>query len=57
MCITLGFSLIHVLLSLFFTRFSVMATAYIGVFCNLMICIFVVYYSNKVYSILNNNGE
>lgn len=57
MCITLGFSLIHVLLSLSFTRFSVMATAYIGVFCNLMICIFVVYYSNKVYSILNNNGE
>ena len=57
MYITLTFSLIHTLLSLSFTRFSVMATAYIGMFCNLMICVFVVYDSDKTYSIINKNGE
>ncbi|MBD8349067.1 lipopolysaccharide biosynthesis protein [Dysgonomonas sp. HGC4] len=47
MIITISVSVFHLLLSLAFTRFGMIYTAYISLFSNFLICLFVIIYSNR----------
>lgn len=49
MYITFSISVFHFALSFFITKYSVLYTAYLNLFSNCLICIFVIYYSNKTF--------
>lgn len=51
MNITLACSIVHMCLSLAFTRYDVLITSYISLVSNFLICIAVILYSHKVYPI------
>jgi len=53
MYITFTISVFHFGLSFLITRYSVAYTAYLTLFSNFLICIFVIYYSNKTFPLLN----
>lgn len=52
MYITFTMSVVHVLFSVAFTRYSVMYTAYITMFINMFIALFVFLYSRKIYKLI-----
>lgn len=49
MFITFGVSILHLLLSLLLTRYSLLYTAYITMCTNALVCLLVYFYSTKVY--------
>lgn len=51
MYITFSISLLHFILSMIITRYSVIGLAYLNLLSNLIICSLVIYYSHKVYPI------
>jgi O-antigen/teichoic acid export membrane protein len=55
MYITFSISVLHFLLSLALTRFSVLYTAYITLFSTLLTCIIVAYYVNKTCHLFSRN--
>lgn len=51
MYITISISILHFILSFLFTRYSCLYTAYISLFSNFVICLLVIIYSQKIYSL------
>ena len=51
MFITFGFSLLHAILSLILTKYSIFYTVYIGLLSNFLIALGVFLYSRKVYKL------
>ncbi len=51
MYITASVSILHLILSFIFTRYSTLFTAYITLFSNFVICALVIVYSQKIYPI------
>ena len=56
MYITFSISVFHFGLSFLMTRYSLAFTAYLNLFSNLLICLFVIYYSNKIFPLFNNSN-
>lgn len=54
MYITVSVSLIHLCLSFIATKYSSLYTAYLNLFSNFFICIFVIIYSQKIYPLSKN---
>lgn len=52
MYITFSISIVHLLLSFILTRYSSLYTAYIGLLSGIIICLLVIWQSNKVYPLL-----
>lgn len=52
MYITFSMSIVHLLLSLLLTRYSIMYTAYITMMVNFLIALFVFLYSRKIYKLI-----
>ncbi len=56
MYITFSISILHFGLSFLLTRYSVIYTAYLNLFSNFLICIFIIYYSNKTFSLFTKTN-
>ncbi|WP_346086122.1 oligosaccharide flippase family protein [Sphingobacterium ginsenosidimutans] len=56
MYITFSISIIHVILSICITRYTVVGLAYLNLLSNFIICSCVIYYSNKLYPILRKQN-
>ena len=57
MYITTTISVLHLLLSFLFTRYSTLYTAYITLFSNFAICLLVILYSQKIYPLIKYKKE
>ncbi|MDU1889049.1 MAG: oligosaccharide flippase family protein [Dysgonomonas sp.] len=57
MYITITGSIMHLILSFLFTRYSIMYTAYITLFSNFVICILVILYSQKIYPLFEKKNS
>lgn len=55
MAITISVSILHLALSFLFTRYSTLYTAYISFFSNFLICILIIFYSQKTYPLKKIN--
>lgn len=52
MCITFSISILHAVLSVFLTKYSIMYTVYIGVISSFLIMICVFFYSRRLYKVI-----